>query len=239
VKNYSGGMKRRLEIARGLIHAPSVLLFDEPTLGLDPQTRRSIWEYIFRLNQQKNITILITTHYMEEADELCDRIAIIDHGRLVAQGTSDELKSQLQGDSIQLEFSTKEDAMKMKKRVKTLPFVKQVKFIKSNGKMPGPPAGMMKQMMKRMKKMKTMPKNRARMQQSDEFKISLIVENGGTQITQLVEIAKDEGVEIKSVQMNKPTLEDVFLHHTGRKIRVEASNKMNFMKQMMMMRGRR
>ncbi len=103
VKNYSGGMKRRLEIARGLIHEPEVLFLDEPTLGLDPQTRRKIWEKIKGLNQL-NITILLTTHYMEEADELADRICIMDHGKIIAMDTSENLKKKLSGDIIDLEF---------------------------------------------------------------------------------------------------------------------------------------
>ncbi|MBS3055885.1 MAG: ATP-binding cassette domain-containing protein [Candidatus Aenigmarchaeota archaeon] len=95
VKTYSGGMKRRLEIARGLLHHPKILFLDEPTLGLDPQTRRHIWEYIKKLNKEEKITIILTTHYMEEADYLCKRIAIIDHGKIVALGTPKKLKSSI------------------------------------------------------------------------------------------------------------------------------------------------
>lgn len=105
VKNYSGGMKRRLEIARGLLHRPKVLFLDEPTLGLDPQTRRKIWEKIKELNQGPlKMTILITTHYMEEADELADRICIMDHGKIIALDTSEKLKTKLSGDIIDIEF---------------------------------------------------------------------------------------------------------------------------------------
>ncbi|MFX0036066.1 MAG: ATP-binding cassette domain-containing protein [Candidatus Hermodarchaeota archaeon] len=105
VKNYSGGMKRRLEIARGLIHEPRVLFLDEPTLGLDPQTRRKIWEKIKELNKgDLNISILITTHYMEEADELANRICIMDHGKIIAMDTSENLKKQLSGDVIDIKF---------------------------------------------------------------------------------------------------------------------------------------
>ena len=93
IRNYSGGMKRRLEIARGLIQEPKVLFLDEPTLGLDAQTRRLIWDYIKRLNKEHNVTIMLTTHYMEEADYLCDRIAIIDHGKIVVNDTPDTLKA--------------------------------------------------------------------------------------------------------------------------------------------------
>jgi ABC-2 type transport system ATP-binding protein len=94
VKNFSGGMKRRLEIARGLLHHPKILFLDEPTIGLDPQTRNHIWSYIKSLNKEEGITVFFTTHYMEEADRAAKRIAIIDHGKIVAQGTSEELKKQ-------------------------------------------------------------------------------------------------------------------------------------------------
>ena len=98
IKEYSSGMRRRLEIARGLIHHPRILFLDEPTLGLDVQTRQKIWSYIESLNKKEGITVFLTTHYMEEADKLCDQIAIIDHGKIVAIGTPNELKSILEGD---------------------------------------------------------------------------------------------------------------------------------------------
>jgi len=94
VKTFSGGMKRRLEIARGLLHHPKILFLDEPTLGLDPQTRNHIWSYIQNLNKEEQITIFFTTHYMEEADRVSRRVAIIDHGKIIAEGTSEELKHQ-------------------------------------------------------------------------------------------------------------------------------------------------
>jgi ABC-2 type transport system ATP-binding protein len=100
VKTYSGGMRRRLEIARGLLHEPKVLFLDEPTLGLDPQTRNHLWEYIERLNKEKGITIILTTHYMDEADRLCDRVAIIDHGGIIAMDTPQALKNQIGGDVV-------------------------------------------------------------------------------------------------------------------------------------------
>lgn len=102
VKTYSGGMKRRLEIARGLLHHPKVLFLDEPTLGLDPQTRRHIWAYIRMLNQKEGVTVFLTTHYMDEADELCGRIAIIEKGKIVALDTPERLKASLGGDVIHL-----------------------------------------------------------------------------------------------------------------------------------------
>ncbi|PKL59585.1 MAG: ABC transporter ATP-binding protein [Methanomicrobiales archaeon HGW-Methanomicrobiales-4] len=100
VKTFSGGMRRRLEIARGLLHHPAVLFLDEPTLGLDPQTRNHLWQYIADLNKEHGITIIITTHYMEEADRLCDRIAIIDHGKIIALDTPGNLKDGIGGDVI-------------------------------------------------------------------------------------------------------------------------------------------
>jgi ABC-2 type transport system ATP-binding protein len=100
VETYSGGMKRRLEIARGLVHRPEVLFLDEPTLGLDAQTRRHIWEYIERLNDETGVTVILTTHYMEEADVLCDRIGVIDDGKLVELGTPDGLKAGIGGDLV-------------------------------------------------------------------------------------------------------------------------------------------
>jgi ABC-2 type transport system ATP-binding protein len=101
VKKFSGGMKRRLEVARGLIHRPSVLFLDEPTLGLDPQSRANLWEFMAELPKQHGVTIFMTTHYMEEA-EVCDRIAIIDNGKIIAMGTPDELKSIIGGDVVSI-----------------------------------------------------------------------------------------------------------------------------------------
>lgn len=100
VKTFSGGMKRRLEIARGLLHYPKVLFLDEPTLGLDPQTRRKLWEHIKALNEKEKITVILTTHYLEEADFLCDRIAIIDKGKIVALDSPSRLKKKLEGETI-------------------------------------------------------------------------------------------------------------------------------------------
>ena len=111
VENYSGGMKRRLEIARGLIHRPKVLFLDEPTLGLDAQTRRHIWDYIKKLNREAKVTIILTTHYMEEADYLCQRVAIIDNGKIVVMDSPSKLKDILGGDVVSLEIEGKVDSL--------------------------------------------------------------------------------------------------------------------------------
>ena len=104
VKTFSGGMKRRLEIARGLLHTPRIIFLDEPTLGLDPQTRNQLWTHVKKLNEDEQVTVFLTTHYMEEAERVAQRIAIIDHGKIVAQGSAAELKSQTETDSLEQAF---------------------------------------------------------------------------------------------------------------------------------------
>jgi ABC-2 type transport system ATP-binding protein len=104
VKQFSGGMKRRLEIARGLLHTPRILFLDEPTLGLDPQSRNQLWTQVKHLNTSEGVTVFLTTHYMDEADRVAQRIAVIDHGRIVAQGTSQSLKEQTKTDSLEGAF---------------------------------------------------------------------------------------------------------------------------------------
>ncbi len=123
MKQYSGGMRRRLELARGLLHEPKILFLDEPTLGLDPQTRQHLWAYIKKLSTEKKVTIIITTHYMDEADQLCDRVAIIDHGKIAALDTPQNLKSKLGGDVVRLKVSGKPKL----DSVKRLRYVKNVK----------------------------------------------------------------------------------------------------------------
>ena len=123
VSTYSGGMKRRLEIARGLLHRPQVLFLDEPTLGLDPQTRRRIWEYIHTLRQQNNLTIFLTTHYMDEAEN-CDRISVIDNGRIIAMDTPDRLKDAVGGDVVSLQAeNTEQAALELQERYNLSPEV--------------------------------------------------------------------------------------------------------------------
>lgn len=127
VATYSGGMKRRLEIARGLMHHPKVQFLDEPTLGLDPQTRRVIWNYVQRLNKQEDVTIFLTTHYMEEADFLCDRIAIIDYGKIVALDTPSSLKGLVGGEVVALRVS--DTNLEVLERFKEEEFVREAKLV--------------------------------------------------------------------------------------------------------------
>ena len=193
VRTYSGGMRRRLEIARGLIHRPKVLFLDEPSLGLDPQTRERIWDYIEGMAERENMTIILTTHYMEEADRLCDRVAIIDFGKIKVEGSPGELKNSLGGDVITVK--TKE-LDKLAEIMSEYDFVKDVK--------------------------KT----------SDALKLS--VENGEEFISTIAIIARDNGVPVESLTHHKPTLNDVFLHYTGREIREEGGAGGMMMLRMMM-----
>ena len=182
VQKYSGGMMRRLEIARGLMHHPNVLFLDEPTLGLDPQTRNHIWEYIRKLNQEKNITMILTTHYMEEADMLCNRIAIIDHGEIIAEGTPAELKAELGGDIITLNFKSEDEATKMLQHYsKHDSGTKEISTIGTS--------------------------------------IHITATDGERAIPELIKLSTELNLHIESVSLRKPTLDDVFLHHTGKNIR--------------------
>jgi len=128
VSTYSGGMRKRLDIAAGLIHRPRLLFLDEPTLGLDIQTRSRIWDYVRRLREEHGITIFLTTHYMEEADRLCDRVAIIDHGQIVALDTPSALKASIGGDLITLRLGNgAQTSADLTRGLQTLPLVEEVK----------------------------------------------------------------------------------------------------------------
>lgn len=197
VKTYSGGMRRRLEIARGLMHHPKVMFLDEPTLGLDPQTRRSIWEHIKKLNREEKLTIILTTHYMEEADYLCDRIAIIDHGKIIALGTPENLKNITGGDTLTIETS---DAEKLKGILK-FRWIKNMKIF--------------------------------------DGKLNITVSNGDKVIPKILNIAAKNRIKINSVNLKKPTLEDVFIHYTGRTIREEEASAADAMRLRIKARQRR
>jgi ABC-2 type transport system ATP-binding protein len=125
-RHYSGGMQRRLDIALGLLHEPEVLFLDEPTTGLDPEARAEMWNEIGRLTEQERLTILLTTHYLEEADELAAQLAIVDRGRIVAEGTPDELKSSLQGDSLQVELAEVPADGDVRRAIERVPGLREV-----------------------------------------------------------------------------------------------------------------
>jgi len=193
VKNFSGGMKRRLEIARGLLHYPAVLFLDEPTIGLDPQTRAHLWDYILRLKREKEMTIFMTTHYMNEA-EYCDRIAIIDHGKIVASGTPRELKKQVGGDIIRMSSAQKQ---KLKRELEER-YKKEIK--------------------------------------EEDGTLQLEVADGEKFLPRLF---NELDTKIDSIELRKPTLDDVFLSLTGRKIREEEASSKDRMREHMRVRGGR
>ena len=176
-KNYSGGMRRRLEIGRGLVHHPKLLFLDEPTLGLDIQTRESIWKYIEDLKNTIDITILLTTHYLEEVDNLCDDLSIIDQGEIIKSGNPKNLKAELKSDTVTL---VSPEISKLCDIMENQPFVKDI------------------------------------IKKDDE--IRLMVEKGEDLIPKIVKIANDNNIKITSIELKHPSLEEVFIKYTGRKI---------------------
>ena len=199
VKTFSGGMRRRLEIARGLLHEPSVLFLDEPTLGLDPQTRNHLWTYIQTLNRTKGITIILTTHYMDEADHLCDRIAIIDHGAIIALDTPEALKSQVGDDVVTV---TSPDSERIKADITREPSIPWISGA-----------------------------------QQHDGKVTIRMQSAEEHVAELIRSFGEQGYGITSVSIHKPTLEDVFLHFTGKTIREEEVGAGDRMRMQMM--GRR
>jgi ABC-2 type transport system ATP-binding protein len=173
-KNLSGGMKRRLEIARGLLVQPKVLFLDEPTIGLDTQTRKRIWSYIKKVREQ-GVTVLLTTHYMDEADQNSDVVCIIDKGKIIANGTPEQLKQSLGQDCIQVQTDNDNKAYRL---IESLPEVSKV-----GGTING---------------------------------LTVYVKEDFNIITKLVDALRLEGVQIVSISLVKPTLDDVFIHYTGR-----------------------
>jgi len=188
VKTYSGGMRRRLEIARGLLHRPKVLFLDEPTLGLDPQTRNYLWEYIEKLSREMNITVILTTHYMDEADRLCGRIGIIDEGKIVALDTPENLKKKIGGDVI------------------------TVRSPDYSGKISGFNQSWIE-----------------KLENYDGF-FTVALHDAEEHLPELIEILVNQKIRITSVSVHKPTLEDVFLHYTGRTIRDEEAGAKDHMR---------
>ena len=261
VKTYSGGMKRRLEIARGLLHHPKVLFLDEPTLGLDPQTRRAIWEHIERLNQEKNITIILTTHYTDEADYLCGRIQIIDFGKIVALDTAENLKARLQGDIVGLTFKEPADLLRIRPLLEKIEWIRRIDAVAGENNhaamgrmmqmMSGIPEGLgmggmvsgpspssnnsfgTSRIPKQVKESMALGMTGARDQVNlpEATRLHLLVDNGGHRIPELVNMVSDTGVVLESVELHKPTLDDVFLAFTGRNIRDERGSMAETMRQ--------
>ncbi len=183
VKTLSGGMRRRVEIARGLVHNPRIFFLDEPTTGLDPVSRIAVWEMLSNLRAKRNLTILITTHYMDEADKLCDRIAIVDHGKLVALGTPLELKHSVPGANV-VEVHFDRETSEWQARLEGLEGVTSV-------------------------------------QAESEGFYRVLTSSGSKTTMQLVELAASLGETLTSLSVQNTTLDDVFVHYTGRQLRDE------------------
>lgn len=182
-KTLSGGMRRRLEIARGLVHSPRIFFLDEPTTGLDPVSRVAVWEMLMSIKNNRNLTILITTHYMDEADRLCDRIAIVDHGKLVALDTPPNLKASVPGSNV-IEAQFLNAPADWEERLHKL---ENVTSVQHEG------AGMYR----------------------------ILTGDGSRTTTELVELAVKTGAAVKTLSVQNTTLDDVFVHYTGRQLRDE------------------
>ncbi len=201
VETYSGGMRRRLEIAGALIHRPKILFLDEPTLGLDVHVRNAIWQYIKKLKEEHDMTIFLTTHYMDEADMLCDRIAIIDYGRIKAIGTPRELKDSVGGDIIEVEVSGLEAPDKILRMLREMDHVRDVSI--------------------------------------EERTLRIKAEMGERVLPKIIMMLDDAGVGISSVNLKKPSLDEVFLEYTGRRLRDEHGSWEEMIRQTAMIRKRR
>ena len=177
VRGYSGGMKRRLDVGLGLVHRPSALFLDEPTTGLDPEARVAMWEEVQRLAAQESLTILLTTHYLEEADQLADRLAIVSRGRIIVEGTPEELKRGLQGElvTVELQNGRAADAVAVVERFEG-----------------------------------------ARETAADGQHVRTRVPSGAQAIPTLLSALEGAGIAVASVATSRPSLDDVYLHYTGR-----------------------
>lgn len=180
VKNYSGGMKRRINIAVALMHDPEILIMDEPTVGIDPQSRNYILDMVRKFNEERGMTVLYTSHYMEEVEKLCDRIYIMDHGQIIASGTNEELKSLLSNEE-KVEVTTERINSTFVKKLEEHAMIHQLA--------------------------------------EDEGTLDLIVSDSQHILGEVFELAKESNVTITGLQKQTPTLEDVFLHLTGRTLR--------------------
>ena len=179
VRTYSGGMQRRLDVALGLMHRPAVLFLDEPTTGLDPESRAAMWQEIARLAGGEGMTVLLTTHYLEEADRLASRLAIVDRGRIVTSGTPDELKGELRGDAVHVELPADADATRVRQVLASLPAVRDVVIAGRD--------------------------------------VSARSDDGAAAVPVVLAELQRAGVNAASVAVARPSLDDVYLRHTGRR----------------------
>jgi ABC-2 type transport system ATP-binding protein len=179
VRTYSGGMQRRLDVAIGLMHRPAVLFLDEPTTGLDPESRAAMWQEIARLAGGEGMTVLLTTHYLEEADRLASRLAIVDRGRVVITGTPDELKGELRGDAVQVELPADADTARVRRVLEVLPAVRDVVIAGRD--------------------------------------VSARSDDGAAAVPVVLAELQRAGVNAASVAVARPSLDDVYLRHTGRR----------------------
>jgi ABC-2 type transport system ATP-binding protein len=177
-RGYSGGMKRKLDVAMGLVHTPRVLFLDEPTTGLDPEARADLWKEIGRLSRVDGITVLLTTHYLEEADQLASRLAIVDRGRVVAEGTPDSLKGELSGDAIHVDLAEPVEESRVRAALAGISAIREVSV--EGGTV------------------------RAR------------ADNGATVVPGMITALESGGARVGSVRVTRPSLDDVYLQHTGR-----------------------
>ena len=183
-RNYSGGMKKRLDLATALVHKPKLLFLDEPTTGLDPQSRATVWAYLEKLNKEEGITIFLTTQYLEEADKLCKRLSIIDYGKIVASGSPAGLKHEVGADSIRIALENcDKDRLKAKEIIKTMTGVSEIL--------------------------------------DSEECINVYAKNAGLLIADIVRALDSSDIRLTSVTFSSPSLDDVFMKHTGRRIRSE------------------
>jgi ABC-2 type transport system ATP-binding protein len=182
VRGYSGGMKRRLDVALGLVHRPRVVFLDEPTTGLDPEARVTMWEELGRIAEREALTILLTTHYLEEADHLANRLAIVSRGQVVVEGTPNQLKQSLEGDSVTVELSDGKtpDARRI---IEALDGVREVR--------------------------------------TEGRQLRTRVESGARAIPQILSALDRSGIAVEAVDSHRPSLDDVYLHYTGRDFREE------------------
>jgi ABC-2 type transport system ATP-binding protein len=188
---YSGGMKKRLDLATSLIHNPKILFLDEPTTGLDPQSRAAIWSYLKHLNREDRITIFFTTQYLEEADKLCDRLSIIDHGQIVAQGTPEEMKREISADAVSITIANGQGTAENGHAIATAKEVlSQIGGI-------------------------------TEVIDSDNASLTVYGKNGAFMVPNIVRALDNAQVKISSISVSTPTLDDVFLKHTGRRIRTD------------------